>query len=45
MPTFVQLASGTTQNIPAMLGYFTIGIFVIYLIGSVIIPETKGEFK
>lgn len=45
MPTFVQLASGTTQHIPAMLGYFTIGIFIIYLIGSVIIPETKGEFK
>lgn len=45
MPTFVQLASGTTQNIPAVLGYFTIGIFIIYLIGSVIIPETKGEFK
>lgn len=45
MPTFVQLASGTTQNIPAVLGYFTIGIFIIYLIGSAIIPETKGEFK
>lgn len=45
MPTFVQLASGTTQNIPAMLGYFTVGIFILYLIGSVMIPETKGEFK
>lgn len=45
MPTFVQLASGETQHIPAMLGYFSIGIFIIYLIGSCIVPETKGEFK
>ncbi|PZE20752.1 MFS transporter [Paenibacillus xerothermodurans] len=45
MPTFVQLASGTTEHIPATLGYFLAGIFVLYLIGSFIIPETKGEFK
>ncbi|BCJ88243.1 MFS transporter [Effusibacillus dendaii] len=45
MPTFVSLASGTTQNIPSTLGYFSVGVFVLYLIGSFVIPETKGDFK
>ncbi|WCK52571.1 MFS transporter [Aneurinibacillus sp. Ricciae_BoGa-3] len=45
MPTFVSLASGSTQNIPYSLIYFSIAVFVLYLIGSLIIPETKGEFK
>ncbi|GAX90021.1 MFS transporter [Effusibacillus lacus] len=45
MPTFVSLASGTTQNIPATLGYFAAAVFVLYLIGSLVIPETKGDFK
>jgi MHS family proline/betaine transporter-like MFS transporter len=43
MPTFVTLASGSTANIPAMLGYFTIALFILFLIGSFIIPETKGQ--
>jgi MHS family proline/betaine transporter-like MFS transporter len=45
MPTFVQLASGTTQQIPITLGYFISAVFILYLIGSFIVPETKGEFK
>lgn len=45
MPTFVSLAAGETANIPMTLGYFAIGVFILYLIGSVIIPETKGNFK
>ena len=45
MPTFVSLAAGATANIPLTLGYFAIGVFILYLIGSVIIPETKGNFK
>lgn len=45
MPTFVQLASGTTENSPVTLGYFFAAVFVLYLIGSLVIPETKGEFK
>ncbi|WP_245739884.1 MFS transporter [Thermoflavimicrobium dichotomicum] len=45
MPTFVSLASGATQNIPLTLTYFAAGVFVLYLIGSLIIPETKGEFN
>lgn len=45
MPTFVSLASGSIQSIPATLGYFLAGIFVLYLIGTVIISETKGQFR
>jgi Na+/melibiose symporter-like transporter len=45
MPTFVSLVSGATQNIPSTLGYFSVAVFVLYLIGSFVIPETKGDFK
>jgi MFS transporter, MHS family, proline/betaine transporter len=45
MPTFVTLTSGSTTNIPSTLGYFTIGLFILYLIGSFIIPETKGQME
>lgn len=45
MPTFVSLVSGQTANIPSTLMYFSIGLFILYLLGSLIIPETKGEFK
>ncbi|MFC4767738.1 MFS transporter [Effusibacillus consociatus] len=45
MPTFVSLASGSTQNIPLTLAYFAAGVFILYLLGSLIVPETKGEFK
>ncbi len=44
MPTFVSLASRTTADIPYSLMYFSIGVFVLYLIGSLVIPETKGKF-
>ncbi|MED1644420.1 MFS transporter [Brevibacillus agri] len=44
MPTFVSLASGTTENIPYALMYFSIGVFVLYVIGSFVVPETKGNF-
>lgn len=46
MPTFVSLASGkTVENIPSSLMYFSASLFVLYLLGSFIIPETKGQFK
>jgi MFS transporter, MHS family, proline/betaine transporter len=44
MPTFVTLASGSVQNIPHTLMIFFIAIYLLYIIGSVIIPETKGNF-
>lgn len=45
MPTFVTLASGTTENIPYSLMGFSIAVFVVYVIGSLVIPETKGNFE
>lgn len=45
MPTFVSLISDTPQDIPTVIGYIFIGIFIFYVIGSLIIPETKGKLN
>ncbi|PLS16028.1 MFS transporter [Bacillus sp. M6-12] len=45
MPTFVTLASGNVSNIPHTLMYFFIGLYLLYIVGSLIIPETKGNLK
>jgi MFS transporter, MHS family, proline/betaine transporter len=44
MPTFVSLASAGPAQIPMALSAFIVVIFVIYLIGAWLIPETKGDF-
>ena len=41
MPTFVSLASGPVEGLPAALAIFLAGGFMIYLIGAIVIPETK----
>lgn len=45
MPTFVSLASAGPAQIPMSLAIFAVVIFVIYLIGALLIPETKGDFR
>jgi MFS transporter, MHS family, proline/betaine transporter len=45
MPTFVSLAAGSPAQIPMTLSIFVVVIFVIYLIGAFLIPETKGNFR
>jgi Na+/melibiose symporter-like transporter len=45
MPTFVSLFAGNVTNIPVTLAMFAIGIFVVYLIGAFLVPETKGNFR
>jgi MHS family proline/betaine transporter-like MFS transporter len=45
MPTFVSLFAGNVTNIPMTLAMFAIGIFVVYLIGAFLVPETKGNFR
>ncbi|MBC9880204.1 MHS family MFS transporter [Bradyrhizobium sp. INPA01-394B] len=45
MPTFVSLVSASPAQIPMSLATFAVGVFVIYLIGAVVIPETKGNFR
>ncbi|MGA7810665.1 MFS transporter, partial [Bradyrhizobium sp.] len=44
MPTLVSLASRSTAQIPMSLAIFSAAIFVVYLIGAAIIPETRGKF-
>lgn len=44
MPAFVSLASGTLQGIPAALAAFLAIGFLIYLLGALLVPETKGDF-
>jgi len=41
MPTFVSLASGSVEGLPTALSIFLAGGFIIYLIGAIVIPETK----
>ena len=45
MPTFVSLASAGPAQIPMSLSVFAAVIFVIYLLGALLIPETKGDFR
>jgi MHS family proline/betaine transporter-like MFS transporter len=45
MPTFVSLAAGDPAKIPMTLSMFVLVIFAVYLIGAVLIPETKGNFR
>src|SRR5713101_4821329 len=45
MPTFVSLASAGTAQIPTSLAIFSVAIYLIYLIGALIIPETRGNFR
>jgi MFS transporter, MHS family, proline/betaine transporter len=45
MPTFVSLASASPAQIPMSLSVFIVVIFAIYLIGALLIPETKGDFR
>ena len=45
MPTFVTLASPSMADIPSRLAIFMAAIMVVYLIGAVMVPETKGRLE
>jgi MFS family permease len=45
MPTFVSLSAATPADLPVALAWFVFGISVIYLIGAIVIPETRGNMK
>ena len=45
MPTFVSLASPTTQSLPMVLAVFLAGISVVFLIGAFVAPETRGRLQ
>ncbi|WP_024888975.1 MFS transporter [Luteimonas huabeiensis] len=43
MPTFASLLSPTPAHIPTVLAAFGAGLALIYLIGVLVIPETRGR--
>lgn len=43
MPTFVSLAARTPEQIPLVLAIFGGALGLIYLIGALVIPETRGR--
>jgi MFS transporter, MHS family, proline/betaine transporter len=43
-PIFVSLASGSVEGLPTMLALFCAIGSLIYLIGALVVPETKGKF-
>jgi hypothetical protein len=43
-PTFVSLASGSVQGLPVTLAAFCAAGAMIYLVGAMVVPETKGKF-
>jgi hypothetical protein len=44
-PTFASLASGSVEGIPMALAFFLAAGSLIYLVGTLAIPETKGQSK
>ena len=45
MPTFVSLASANAQDLPLTLAIFAGAVSAIYLIGAVVVPETRGNLR
>jgi MFS family permease len=45
MPTFVTLTSPTPADIPSRVIIFIVGAIVLYLVGALLNPETKGKLK
>jgi MFS family permease len=45
MPTFVSLASGGPSGLPMALSAFAVALFALYLLGALLIPETRGRFE
>lgn len=45
MPTFVSLSAGSVAHIPMSLTIFAVVILGIYLVGALLVPETKGTFR
>jgi MFS transporter, MHS family, proline/betaine transporter len=45
MPTFVSLVSTSSQQLPLALAIFTAALSVVFLIGAVVVPETRGNLR
>ncbi|MBI0536487.1 MFS transporter [Roseomonas sp. KE2513] len=45
MPTFVSLTAGGPAGIPMALSAFAVVLFLLYLVGALVTPETRGRFE
>jgi MFS family permease len=45
MPTWVSLSSGSQANLPMTLAIFSGVITLVFLVGTAVIPETRGTFE
>jgi MFS transporter, MHS family, proline/betaine transporter len=45
MPTVVSLVAASAAQIPMSLAIFSVVVFAVYLVGAIVIPETKGNFR
>lgn len=45
MPTFVSLSAGGPAGIPTALAAFSVALFLLYLVGALLTPETRGRFE
>lgn len=45
MPTLVSLAAGDAAGIPMTLSIFASALFVLYLVGALLVTETRGRFE
>ena len=43
MPTLVSLIAGKPSDLPMILAVFLVAISVIFLIGALVVPETRGR--
>lgn len=43
MPTFVSLFAGSLGNLPFTLAMFLAGVCALYLVGTLMVPETQGR--
>ena len=45
LPTFVSLSSRTPADIPNSLAMFAAVVFALFLVGAIIVPETRGKMQ
>lgn len=43
LPTFVSLSARTPAQLPGTLAAFLVGLSVLFLIGALLVPETRGQ--
>ncbi len=45
MPTWTSLVSGSPSNLPMTLAIFSVAVTAVFLVGTLVIPETSGKLN